>query len=44
MTVKLGANCWGQYTEWPALREAGIRADTLGFDSLWTWDQVSSSL
>mgnify|MGYP006184713561 CR=1 FL=1 len=29
--VKLGANCWGQYTDWPALREAGIRVDTLGF-------------
>ena len=38
--VKLGANCWGQYTDWPALREAGIRADTLGFDSLWTWDHL----
>jgi alkanesulfonate monooxygenase SsuD/methylene tetrahydromethanopterin reductase-like flavin-dependent oxidoreductase (luciferase family) len=39
-TVKLGANCWGQYTAWPALREAGIRADKLGFDSLWTWDHL----
>jgi alkanesulfonate monooxygenase SsuD/methylene tetrahydromethanopterin reductase-like flavin-dependent oxidoreductase (luciferase family) len=38
--VKFGANCWGQYTEWPALREAGIRADKLGFDSLWTWDHL----
>ena len=38
--VKIGANCWGQYTDWPALREAGIRADTLGFDSLWTWDHL----
>jgi alkanesulfonate monooxygenase SsuD/methylene tetrahydromethanopterin reductase-like flavin-dependent oxidoreductase (luciferase family) len=38
--VKLGANCWGQYTDWPALREAGIRADRLGFDSLWTWDHL----
>ena len=38
--VKLGANCWGQYTDWPSLREAGIRADRLGFDSLWTWDHL----
>jgi alkanesulfonate monooxygenase SsuD/methylene tetrahydromethanopterin reductase-like flavin-dependent oxidoreductase (luciferase family) len=38
--VKFGANCWGQYTDWPALREAGIRADRLGFDSLWTWDHL----
>jgi alkanesulfonate monooxygenase SsuD/methylene tetrahydromethanopterin reductase-like flavin-dependent oxidoreductase (luciferase family) len=38
--VKLGANCWNQYTSWPALREAGIRADHLGFDSVWTWDHL----
>ncbi len=38
--VKLGALCWNQYTDWPALREAGIRADQLGFNSLWTWDHV----
>jgi alkanesulfonate monooxygenase SsuD/methylene tetrahydromethanopterin reductase-like flavin-dependent oxidoreductase (luciferase family) len=39
-TVKLGALCWNQYTDWPSLREAGIRADQLGFDSLWTWDHL----
>ena len=38
--IKLGANCWGQYTDWASLRAAGIRADTLGFDSLWTWDHL----
>jgi alkanesulfonate monooxygenase SsuD/methylene tetrahydromethanopterin reductase-like flavin-dependent oxidoreductase (luciferase family) len=38
--VKLGANCWGQYSDWASLREAGIRADKLGFDSLWTWDHL----
>ncbi|MCV0402543.1 MAG: LLM class flavin-dependent oxidoreductase [Chloroflexi bacterium] len=38
--VKFGANCWNQYSEWSALREAGIRADALGFDSLWTWDHL----
>jgi F420-dependent oxidoreductase-like protein len=38
--VKLGANCWNQYTTWPDLREAGIRADRLGFDSVWTWDHL----
>ena len=38
--VKLGANCWAQYTDWPAVREAGIRADRLGFDSVWTWDHL----
>jgi len=38
--IKFGANCWGQYTDWPTLREAGIRADRLGYDSLWTWDHL----
>jgi alkanesulfonate monooxygenase SsuD/methylene tetrahydromethanopterin reductase-like flavin-dependent oxidoreductase (luciferase family) len=39
-TIKLGALCWNQYTEWPALLDAGILADRLGYDSLWTWDHL----
>jgi alkanesulfonate monooxygenase SsuD/methylene tetrahydromethanopterin reductase-like flavin-dependent oxidoreductase (luciferase family) len=38
--IRLGALCWNQYTTWPELREAGIRADGLGYDSLWTWDHL----
>ena len=38
--VKLGALAWNQYTPWSDLREAGIRADRLGFDSIWTWDHL----
>jgi alkanesulfonate monooxygenase SsuD/methylene tetrahydromethanopterin reductase-like flavin-dependent oxidoreductase (luciferase family) len=38
--VKIGALCWNQYTEWPRLLAAGIRADDLGYDSLWTWDHL----
>lgn len=38
--VKLGALCWNQYTTWDALRGAGIRADQLGYDGLWTWDHL----
>lgn len=38
--VKLGALCWNQYSDWPSLREAGVRADQLGYDSLWTWDHL----
>jgi hypothetical protein len=30
--VRIGANCWNQWTPWPALLEAGIRADRLGYD------------
>ena len=39
-TIRLGALCWNQYTDWPSLLEAGRRADRLGFDSLWTWDHL----
>ena len=39
-TVKFGANCWGQYTDWASLHDAGVRVDTLGYDSLWTWDHL----
>lgn len=38
--IRFGALCWGQYTDWPSLLEAGIRADRAGFYSLWTWDHL----
>ena len=38
--IRLGALCWNQYTTWPALLEAGRRADQLGYDTLWTWDHL----
>ena len=38
--VKIGALPWPQYTPWPALRQAGIDADRLGYDDLWTWDHL----
>ena len=38
--IKLGALCWNQYSDWPSLLEAGVRADTLGYDTLWTWDHL----
>ena len=38
--VKIGALCWNQYTEWPGMLEAGVRADGLGYDSIWTWDHL----
>jgi alkanesulfonate monooxygenase SsuD/methylene tetrahydromethanopterin reductase-like flavin-dependent oxidoreductase (luciferase family) len=37
---RFGALCWNQYTSWADLREAGIRADRLGFDDVWTWDHL----
>jgi hypothetical protein len=41
--VKIGALCWNQYSEWPGLLAAGVRADELGYDSLWTWGKRSRS-
>jgi alkanesulfonate monooxygenase SsuD/methylene tetrahydromethanopterin reductase-like flavin-dependent oxidoreductase (luciferase family) len=38
--VRLGALCWNQYTDWPSLLDAGVRADRLGYDTLWTWDHL----
>ena len=38
--VKLGLLAWNQYADWPSLRETGITADQLGYDSLWTWDHL----
>jgi len=38
--IRLGALCWNQYTAWPALLDAGRRADRLGYDTLWTWDHL----
>jgi alkanesulfonate monooxygenase SsuD/methylene tetrahydromethanopterin reductase-like flavin-dependent oxidoreductase (luciferase family) len=38
--IRIGANFWNQYTSWPALLEAGIGADRLGYDTLWTWDHL----
>jgi alkanesulfonate monooxygenase SsuD/methylene tetrahydromethanopterin reductase-like flavin-dependent oxidoreductase (luciferase family) len=38
--IKLGMLAWNQYTDWPALREAAITADRLGYDDLWTWDHL----
>ena len=38
--VRIGALCWNQYTDWPSLLAAGVRADHLGYDTLWTWDHL----
>jgi F420-dependent oxidoreductase-like protein len=38
--IRLGALAWNQYTTWPALLAAGRLADSLGYDSLWTYDHL----
>ena len=38
--IRFGALCWNQYTDWPQFLEASLRAERVGFYSLWTWDHV----
>ena len=38
--MRMGALCWNQYSDWPSMLAAGVRADELGFYSLWTWDHL----
>jgi alkanesulfonate monooxygenase SsuD/methylene tetrahydromethanopterin reductase-like flavin-dependent oxidoreductase (luciferase family) len=38
--IKLGLLCWNQNTEWRPLLDAGVRADSLGYDSVWAWDHL----
>ncbi len=40
MTIKIGALLWPQTGSWPAIRDAAVRADQAGLDSLWTWDHL----
>ena len=40
MDIRIGALLWPQTDSWPALRDAAIRADKAGYDSLWTWDHL----
>ena len=39
-TIKVGVLVWNQYTDWPGMKSFAMRADALGFDSLWTWDHL----
>jgi F420-dependent oxidoreductase-like protein len=38
--LKLGVLAWNQYTDWESLRDVGVLADELGYDSVWTWDHL----
>jgi alkanesulfonate monooxygenase SsuD/methylene tetrahydromethanopterin reductase-like flavin-dependent oxidoreductase (luciferase family) len=42
MTIKAGVLLWPQTASWGPLRDAAIRADRAGLDSLWTWDHLMS--
>src|SRR3954462_14359304 len=36
--MKFGVTLWPQNTTWEALRDAAIVADSVGFETVWTWD------
>ena len=38
--LRLGLNLWSQASDWPSFLAAARRAETLGFDHVWTWDHV----
>jgi len=38
MSVKLGLQLWNQSFSWEESRVAAVRAEDLGYDSLWTWE------
>ena len=38
--IRIGAVCWNQCSDWTSLLQAGMLADRLGYDSLWTWDHL----
>jgi len=40
--MKIGALLWPQTNSWAAIRDAAVRADSVGFDSLWTWDHLNA--
>lgn len=40
MPVTLGLQLWNQVFSWEESRQAAIRAEALGFDSLWTWEHA----
>lgn len=38
--IKLGLLAWNQDTDWDSLLRTGIRADSLGYETLWAWDHL----
>jgi len=40
--LKLGVLLWPQTPSWPELRDAALRAERAGVDSLWTWDHLNA--
>ncbi|MFP3913844.1 MAG: LLM class flavin-dependent oxidoreductase [Actinomycetota bacterium] len=42
--MKLGLQLWNQVFSWTEARQAAVRAEELGYDSLWTWEHALSCM
>jgi alkanesulfonate monooxygenase SsuD/methylene tetrahydromethanopterin reductase-like flavin-dependent oxidoreductase (luciferase family) len=42
MDIRIGTLLWPQTASWPTIRDAALRADRAGLDSLWTWDHLNA--
>jgi F420-dependent oxidoreductase-like protein len=38
--MRFGAQLWCQQTSWQAFRDTALRAEDVGWDSVWTWDHL----
>jgi alkanesulfonate monooxygenase SsuD/methylene tetrahydromethanopterin reductase-like flavin-dependent oxidoreductase (luciferase family) len=40
--VRFGLQLWSQRTSWAEFRDAALRAESVGWDSVWTWDHLNA--
>lgn len=40
MAMRFGLQLWSQSTSWTGFRDAALRAESAGWDSIWTWDHL----
>ena len=40
MPMRFGLQLWSQSTTWAGFRDAAVRAEAAGWDSIWTWDHL----
>lgn len=40
MAISMGVQLWNQVYTWAEAREAAVRVEALGHESLWTWEHA----
>lgn len=40
MAIRLGLQLWNQVFSWAEARDAAVRVEELGYDTLWTWEHA----